>query len=392
MAARWPGGPFSVRRSHRDVASEGETRHNRKEETGERKEETKGGAPVADRTGGKHGVSERYQRLYSEVFGIAQEALFAAEDADDPMMPIELSRQAEASDLGRTTLDDIALVTDQLCRGYPIVSAPVLREQSGKALRYVIRLLGGRTTLQQHRELLVQAGWLAALLGCVEYDLGRRASAEVTRRMARRLGEQAGHGEIVGWAWEMAAWFALTEGRLEAAVDAARAGAEHAGGTNAGVQLQLQEARALARMGNGDAREALKAGGKLLRQTPYPEHPENHFVFDRSKYEFYSATILTWLGTDDKAAEENAEEVIARSAGGKWPMRAANASVDLGLIAVRRGNLDEAVDHGRQALAGERRSAQLLPRAVDLRDRLTERYPKEPLVNEYKEVLRAEGR
>jgi hypothetical protein len=45
---------------------------------------------------------------------------------------------------------------------------------------------------------------------------------------------------------------------------------------------------------------------------------------------------------------------------------------------------------GRQALIGERRSAQLLPRALDLHDRLAERYPKEPLVSEYKEILRAE--
>jgi transcriptional regulator with XRE-family HTH domain len=338
---------------------------------------------------GKHGVSDRYRRLFSKVFGMAEEDLFAAEEADDPMMSLALSRQVEATDLGMTTLDDIALVTDRLCREYPTVPAPVLRGRSEKALRYVIRLLDGRTTLQQHRELLVQAGWLAALLGCVEYDLGRRTSAEVTRRMAYRLGDQAGHGEIVGWAWEMAAWFALTEGRLKDAVDAARAGAEHSGGTNAGVQLQLQEARALARMGNDDAKQSLKTGGKLLQHLPHPEHPENHFVFDQSKYEFYTATILTWLGTDDRAAEENAREVIARS-DGEWPMRAANASIDLGLIAVRRGGLDEAVHRGRQALIGERRSAQLLPRALDLHDRLAERYPKEPLVSEYKEILRAE--
>jgi hypothetical protein len=239
---------------------------------------------------------------FLQVFALAEEDLFAAEEADDPLISLALSRQVEATDLGMTTLDDVALVTDQLCREYPTVPAPMLRGRSEKALRYVIRLLDGRTTFQQHRELLVQAGWLAALLGCVEYDLGRRTSAEVTRRMAYRLGDQAGHGEIVGWAWEMAAWFALTEGRLKDAVDAARAGAEHSGGTNAGVQLRLQEARALARMGDDDAKQSWKTGGKSLQHLPRPEHPENHFVFDQSKYEPLVSEYKEILRAEHKAA------------------------------------------------------------------------------------------
>lgn len=34
---------------------------------------------------------------------------------------------------------------------------------------------GQRTTLGQHREILVQAGWVALLIACVEYDTGDRA-------------------------------------------------------------------------------------------------------------------------------------------------------------------------------------------------------------------------
>jgi hypothetical protein len=67
-----------------------------------------------------------------------------------------------------------------------------------------------RLTLAQHRELLVTAGWLALLLGCVHYDLGEREQAEAARQAACQAGLQAGHGEIIAWSYEMAAWFALT--------------------------------------------------------------------------------------------------------------------------------------------------------------------------------------
>jgi hypothetical protein len=51
--------------------------------------------------------------------------------------------------------------------------------------------------------LLTAAGWLALLVGCVEYDLGLRAAAEATRAAAKRLGAEAGNGEIIAWAHEM---------------------------------------------------------------------------------------------------------------------------------------------------------------------------------------------
>lgn len=346
---------------------------------------------------GEHVPGPRYRMLYTAVFGMSEDELFGEADTldartDDPAEMAELARRAGGSDLGTGTLDDIAVLTDRLCREYPRASASALRERVHRSLRYVLGLLDGRLTLHQHRELLVQAGWLAALLSCVDYDLGRRASAEVARRMAHRLGEQAGHGEIVGWAWEIAAWFALTEGRHRDAVAAARAGRERVSHGNAGVQLAFQEARALARTGDRNATDALKAGTDILRHLPYPAHPEHHFVVDRDKHEFYVATILTWLGHEDAVAAEHAREVIARSPAGTWPMRAANAHIDLGIIAGRHGDLDEAIDHGHQALRGDRRSAQLLPRAIDLHGRLAQRYPEEALVHGYEELLRDECR
>jgi hypothetical protein len=44
-----------------------------------------------------------------------------------------------------------------------------------------------RVTLKQHREILVQAGWVALLVGCVGYDTGNRQAAETTRQAALSL-------------------------------------------------------------------------------------------------------------------------------------------------------------------------------------------------------------
>jgi transcriptional regulator with XRE-family HTH domain len=306
---------------------------------------------------------------------------------------IELTRLTECSDLGPDTAEILHLVTDRLCRDYPTVPAAVLRERAGQRLRYVASLLGRRATLRQHRELLVVAGWLAALLACVSYDAGDRAAAEVARRLTCQLGEEAGHGELVGWAFEIAAWFALVEGRFPETVALSEAGLAHAGASNAGVQLTLQASRGYARMGDGRATEMLAAGQAMLRRLPEPEHPEHHFVFDRDKYEFYTATIYTWLGTDDVAAAENAREVVARCLGPdgavRWPTRLSTTLINLGQMACRHGDLDEAVGLGTAALRCGRRSAELLPRAAELGQALAAQYPDERLVTEYGDILRA---
>jgi hypothetical protein len=314
----------------------------------------------------------------------------SGEVADDAVELIELTRRVERSDVGPGTLDALHVATDRLCRDYSTVPVRVLRDRARKYLRCTLGLLDRRKTLRQHRDLLVNAGWLAALLACVCYDAGQPLSAESARRMTRQLGEQAGHGELVGWAFEIAAWFALVEGRFADTVALCEAGLAHAGTCNAGVQITVQAGRGYARMGDSRAVEMLAAGKAMLHRIPEPSHPEHHFVFDRGKYEFYVATVLTWYGGDDAAAEEHARWVVTqcrRDGSVRWPMRLANSQIDLALLASRRHDLDEAVTLGESALALERRSAQLLPRAVELKQDLTTRYPGERLVSEFGEVL-----
>jgi transcriptional regulator with XRE-family HTH domain len=87
---------------------------------------------------------------------------------------MDLARMVTASDLGHGTLDTLQEAADLLCRAYPSALAAELLARTKQRLRYITRLLGGRLTLRQHRELLVTAGWLSLLLGCLHYDLGER--------------------------------------------------------------------------------------------------------------------------------------------------------------------------------------------------------------------------
>ncbi|RJL30901.1 helix-turn-helix domain-containing protein [Bailinhaonella thermotolerans] len=334
--------------------------------------------------GGGHGSA----LIAGEV--MPRDALNAEAELFDTM---ELAQRLQASDVGTGTLEALQEAVDLLCRAYPVTPAPALRARAVRRLAYVDKLLSGRVTLAQHRELLVIAGWLTALLGCVHYDLGEREEAEASRRTAYNMGREAGHGELMGWAHEMAAWFALTEGRYEDVVAQARAGQDIAGPTSAQVQLTLQEARGLARLGDrGEADRALARGADVLATLPLPSNPDHHFVFDHSKWIFYAATCYAWLGDDDRA-EEHALETIdqhTRPDGtSNAPMRMADAHIDLGMVYARRGELEAAVDHGMTALDFERRSlVDLVNRAGDLDRILRRRYRREQLAQEFHDRCR----
>ncbi|MGI5161525.1 XRE family transcriptional regulator [Microbispora sp. CA-102843] len=303
---------------------------------------------------------------------------------------MELAQQLQASDVGTGTLEALAEAVDLLCRAYPVVPAATLRDRTQKRLAQVTRLLSGRITLDQHRELLVITGWLTALLGCVHYDLGEREEAETARQAAYGMGRQVGHGELMGWAHEMSAWFALVEGRYEDVVTAARQGQALAGQSSAQVQLTLQEARGLARIGDRrEADKALSRGADILAKLPIPENPDHHFVFDHAKWVFYAATAYTWLEDNDRA-EEHALETIqmhTRPDGtSNAPMRVADAHIDLGIVHARRGDLDAAVEQGMAAFDIERKSlTDLVNRAGDLDRVLRQRYRQEVLADEFRE-------
>ncbi len=241
----------------------------------------------------------------------------------------------------------------------------------------------------------MQAGWVALLVGCVEYDTGNRQAAETTRQAALSLGIEADHGEIMAWAHEMRAWINLTSGDYHGVVAASRAGTEVTPHSSVAVQLAAQEAKAWARIGDRRQTEvALDRGRRLLDTMPYPENLDHHFVVDPTKFDFYAMDCYRMLA-DDKMAENLASEVIQNSTDfdgrERAPVRVAEARITLGVVAARQDDLDSAIRYGEDAINENSRKSlpSLLMVSRDLVRVLNDRYPNEASAEEYHDHLLA---
>lgn len=197
---------------------------------------------------------------------------------------------------------------------------------------------------------------------------------------------------MVGWAHEMRAWFALTNGRYREVVEAAQAGQDAAQNRSVSVQLLAQEAKAWARMGNQrNTVRALEKGRVLLGSLPYPDRPENHFVVDPEKFDFYAMDCHRLIG-DDSLAEMYAREIMERTVtpDGRVvsPMRRAESILTLGVVEARRGNLDDALGHGHEAFSIDRRSQPSLRLiAAEMTDVLRARFPDKPAAHDFQRLV-----
>jgi hypothetical protein len=158
------------------------------------------------------------------------------------------------------------------------------------------------------------------------------------------------------------------------------------------VQLFAQEAKAWARMGNQrNVVKALERGRILLDSLPYPERPDNHFVVDPDKFDFYAMDCYRLIG-DDNLAEMHAREIIRRTTAPDGtnlsPMRKAEAELTLGVISARNGALGDALSYGQQALTIERRSQpSLLMVGSELDIALQQHFPNSPDVHDFHNAL-----
>lgn len=340
-----------------------------------------------------------YKPLVGATFGTVTAAFFPRDRPRDPLVDTtgmdthELLSRLRVSDVSRATLDAVAITAERLACEYPYVPAEQLHLEARAWLGRITGLLDRHLTLAQHQEVLAQAGWVALLLGCLEYDMGERSAAESTRRAALSLGEESGSADVVGWSHEMRAWYALTQANYQGAVAASQAGEHAASASGVTVQLLAQRAKAWARIGDRRQVElALDAGRRLLEQQPYPTNLDNHFVVDPAKYDFYAMDCYRVVG-ENELADTAAREVIASSTDFdgtvRKPMRVAEAEITLGVLAARRGELELAVDYGRRMLGRERRSLPSLRMASrELADVVSARFGREPAVVEYLDELR----
>jgi tetratricopeptide (TPR) repeat protein len=345
--------------------------------------------------------SDFYQAIIARMFGTVTHAMFPVPPRRDAnadvlaisgMNTLELVSRLQRSDVDQATLDAMKIMADRLCSEYPFMPADQLLTEGQAWLRRITALYGSRLTLKQHREMYVQAAWIALLVACVEYDTGNRQAAETSRQAALSLGTEADHAETMAWAHEIRSWINLTSGDYHGVIASARAGIEAAPHHAVAVQLAAQEAKAWARLGDRRQTEvSLDQGRKLLEAMPYPENLDHHFVVDPTKFDFYAMDCYRHLG-EDTIAQNLADEVIRASTDfdgtERAPMRLAEARITLGVVAARQGDLEQAIHRGEEALSGKRKSLpSLLMVSRDLTRVLKARYPKESQTHAYLDNL-----
>src|SRR4029079_4910504 len=96
------------------------------------------------------------------------------------MDTLELVSRLQRSDLDQATLDGLRIMADRLCSEYPFMHSDQLLTEGRSWLRRVVSFQGQRLTLNQHREILTLAGWIAVAIACVEHNSGDPQAAETT--------------------------------------------------------------------------------------------------------------------------------------------------------------------------------------------------------------------
>ncbi len=308
-----------------------------------------------------------WARYVAATFGTVEDDLFPPDHSADSylvttagMDTAELIARLRRSTVDDATLHAVRVTADRLCTEYRFRPTNELRVEGQEWLRRITRLLDERLTYPQHGEVLSLAGLLALLVGCVEYDAGDEVAAEATRRFALDLGTEIDNREVVGWAHEMSAWFALTKGDYHQVVAASEHGMEAAGERGVSVQLAAQGIKAWARLRNRRQVEvALDRGRSLLESLPRPSNPDHHFQIDPAKWHFYAMDAYRNVG-EDALAVTYADEVLrlgtAVDGQQRSPMRNAEAHITLGVAAARNGDIEGALQHGNEAFNGGRKS------------------------------------
>ncbi len=315
-----------------------------------------------------------------------------AADVNTPWAISDIVRQIHRTDIGSETIDQLHVITEELCCEYAWRNATDLRRDAQLQLEYVGQLLNGPSTLREHRELMVIAGWLTLLIGCVDYDLGLPRHAESARTAAYQLGRESGHGEIVAWSFEMSAWFALTQGRLRSVAEYTEAGTKAAPNASVAVQLAAQTAKAQARMGNRlEVQKILDDGYRRLGQHEHPLRPENHFVIDPTKWDFYAMDCYRLVGDNERATEHALAVLkLSHKADGseRSPMRASEARLTIAVTSLQAGDIESAADWAHQAFNADRKSITHLEMLADeLSEHLDKMMPKDTAARPLREEI-----
>ncbi|MGH8349131.1 MAG: helix-turn-helix domain-containing protein, partial [Pseudomonas sp.] len=309
---------------------------------------------------------------------------------------MEFTRRTAVSAVGAGTLEHLESVVSDLNRAY-LKDPPAEQFVVARAYRSrVDELIQERHTLRELQALYVYAAWLSELLAWLAYDLGNPRTAQAYALDCYTYANEAGHGELCGWAANTMASIAMDSQNPDGAIAAALQGAAKVSTNHPlAVQLRAHAARAYARSGQREPCATLFAEAQRLRER-LPARVPRRFTMDTGIHASYAMTAFPasaylWLGNLDTARThgEAALTAIESAPPGSREQRQALAQLILATALVGLGAPDDAVSLGNQVLTSMRMNMPLVAtRARDLNRALVSQYPKLACVREFHEQYR----
>jgi hypothetical protein len=206
--------------------------------------------------GGRSGPAE-LDLSASAVLGLEQ-VLVEAGDESATMLSV-----AEESNVGDLTVEQLHADIHRVCQEYLRMPTKDLFLRSRSVRDRAFRLLTGRQSPGQSRELYTAAGWALIMLGWMSVDLGRPDLAENHTRTAWACAEAADHADLRAWVRATQHTAAFWQDDFSRAAEYAESGLQFATGSS---RLFLASALAvdLARTGRIDqARTALTTAQRM---------------------------------------------------------------------------------------------------------------------------------
>ncbi|TMR08175.1 XRE family transcriptional regulator [Nonomuraea turkmeniaca] len=327
--------------------------------------------PAAPAIEGDH--TKRRQAL--AVLGITAVAPLLGGRAEAAQAATDYARYASATELEPADISDLEVAVDQFGATYSAHPPQRLWPEVFQRRHQAFELLHHRRhTLREGRHIARQAGMLSVILAWLAHDLGEPQVAEAFIDDAKTHGQQADALEVCAWADDMLATHALYDDRpLDALAAATRGLATAPRNSPIAVRLTAQRARAHALLGDG-ASFADAAAQAHHYQDGLPVTNTGLFAVDAVRIISYDASSHVWLDHPQQARTA-ALEAIQHYEAAQAPTRLSIAQLDLALAYTALGEVEAAIEAGRQALSCNRLVSAITSRARQLDHRLRRSFP-----------------
>ncbi|HZD67621.1 MAG TPA: hypothetical protein VFA45_01470 [Actinomycetes bacterium] len=288
---------------------------------------------------------------------------------------LDVTRHAGVSSLAPGAVEQVHRAVEHYATLYPITPTDELHDEVLGMRKWVGSLMDHKLRLDEHRELVVAAGWLSVLLGLLAFDRGDDAAAWVWCDDGRERGLEAGDLELAAWSREPIVPAIFYTGRPGEAVAVAREGLELAPkGSAVEVKLAAQEMRAIAGLGDrhGFARARRRAETSYAKLPPTSWLPGTNPFAARTTCDLppLMGASMVLLG-DWATAERLKRQELASGPDHDTPGRSIGY-LDYGIALAQLGRIDEAAAAGMRALRSRRTVVSVLVQAGKLDRALVE--------------------